>query len=133
MFFPVNPKGRTMESVAVFHHHIYEYQKGLRNLVLFTCDKKEIEYVSFKLTKCSIDYVVYHVGVDRANVFFGDETCLEVIRRIGKADLVSYTDEEDFILGIMLGYCRSIQCRRYLKRKGVAMAVRKKTSRGDVM
>lgn len=105
-----------MESVAVFHHHIYEYRKGLRNLVLFTCHKKHHEHVTYKLTKYAIPHVIYRVGTDRVNVFFGDEVCIDVILRIGKADLVSYTAEEDFILGVMLGYCRHQQCMRYLKR-----------------
>jgi len=106
-----------MESVAVFHHHIYEYQKGLRNLVLFTCHKDMLDHVNRKLSKYAIPHVIYRVGENKINVFFGDAVCIEIIEHIAKADLSSYTDEEDFILGIMLGYCRHQQCKRYLKRK----------------
>ncbi len=47
-------------------------------------------------------------------MFFGAPECLEIVRRIGKFDLSRYTPEEDFILGIMLGYGRRQQCTRYL-------------------
>jgi hypothetical protein len=109
--------GAAMESVAVFHHHIYEYQKGLRNLVLFTCHVDLYDHILSKLNKYTISHRIYRIGERKINVFFGDETCIEVIDHIGKADLSSYTDEEDFILGIMLGYCRHQQCSRYMQRK----------------
>ena len=32
-------------------------------------------------------------------------------------NLSAYTDEEDYILGIMLGYDRVKQCQRFLNRK----------------
>ena len=51
------------------------------------------------------------------NFFFGDEICLDIIKRIGKENLAEYSDEEDFILGIMLGYSRLKQCQRYLEKK----------------
>jgi hypothetical protein len=37
-----------------------------------------------------------------------------VIRLIGKLDLSHYSPEEDFMLGIMLGYGRRQQCARYV-------------------
>jgi hypothetical protein len=40
-----------------------------------------------------------------------------VIREIGDKKLNELTPEEDFILGIMLGYDRLRQCNRYLKQK----------------
>ncbi len=102
--------------MTVFQHHIYEYRKGLRNLVLHTMpvsQRKEIEDCLFRK---EIDFVIFPLGSMRINVFFGAGDCVEVVRRIGKASLSEYTPEEDFILGTMLGYDRLLQCRRYLSK-----------------
>ncbi len=69
------------------------------------------------LDRRGISYVIQPVSVEKINVFFGDTMCVEVIRSWGKASLSDLSDEEDFILGIMLGYCRKKQCTRYVKRK----------------
>ena len=104
--------------MQVFGHHLYEYKKGLRNLVLHTIAKEHIELVIRRLQVARIDYEIYPAGNDtRVNVFFGASESIAVIRRIGKSDLNDYTPEEDFMLGIMLGYERSQQCKRYLKRR----------------
>jgi len=50
-------------------------------------------------------------------VFFGNPICIEVIKQMNLESLSSLTDEEDFILGTMLGYDRVKQCERYLKKK----------------
>ena len=88
--------------MEVFIHHIYEYQKGIRNLILHTTDKKNIEIIKEKLNSENIDYIIYHLGKQRINVFFGAKECVEVIKNINKLSLTAYTPEEDFILGIML-------------------------------
>ena len=54
---------------------------------------------------------------NKTDIFFGNESCINVIREIGKTNLSDYSDEEDFIIGIMLGYDRAKQCERYLSRK----------------
>ena len=101
--------------MEVFNHHLYEYKKGLRNLVLHTC-RREIGYdIICKLEKYNVEYMIYPLGKKHINVFFGNTACLEIIRRIGKFHLSRYTPEEDFILGIMLGYDRCRQCERYLQ------------------
>jgi len=48
-------------------------------------------------------------------VFFGNRVCIEVLKRFGKRSLADFTAEEDFVLGIMLGYDRLKQCERYLR------------------
>jgi len=103
--------------MQVFGHHLYEYRKGLRNLVLHTMDAADAEIAIRRLKTAGIDHVGYAVGKSRMNLFFGAAECVQVIRRIGKPDLKEYTPEEDFILGIMLGYERRKQCERYLVRK----------------
>ncbi len=100
--------------MTVFTHHIYEYKKGLRNLVLHTMPVSARERVETKLDRLGIAYQIYPLCATRMNVFFGAPDCVEVVRTIGKPRLGDYTPEEDFILGTMLGYDRLLQCRRYL-------------------
>ena len=99
--------------MKVFYHHVYEYRKGLRNLVLHTVDAKYQPFIEERLFQAGITYEIYRLRKN-INVFFGNEKCVEVIRRIGKSNLSDYTPEEDFILGTMLGYDRLGQCERYL-------------------
>lgn len=105
------------ENTHVFLHHIYEYKKGLRNLILHTTIKENESKIRERLERDRIAYHIYPLGRQKINVFFGEQTCIDVIQQIGKASLAEYTDEEDFILGIMLGYDRRKQCERYLQRK----------------
>lgn len=99
----------------VFRHHIYEYKKGLRNLVLHTARGEHRPEIERTLMRNGIASQIYMIGNGNLNVFFGAEDCVAVIRAIGKDSLCHYTPEEDYILGIMLGYDRLLQCRRYLK------------------
>lgn len=101
--------------MKVFCHHIYEYSKGLRSLILHTVSSEFLGKIRYKLDKSGIDYQIYMLKNGNMNVFFGKKECVDVIRTIGKAQLRDYTPEEDFILGTMLGYDRLIQCRRYLE------------------
>lgn len=101
----------------IFLHHIYEYHKGIRNMILFTGHKQYRQFIEARLRKNGIAYFIRAVGDARINVFFGNPACIQVIGVIGNKDLHELTDEEDFILGIMLGYDRLKQCRRYVKRK----------------
>lgn len=105
------------ENTHVFFHHVYEYKKGLRNLILHTTSQSNEAKIRAQLERKQIAYVIYPLGPDKINVFFGESICVEVIKQIGKTDLTEYTDEEDFLLGIMLGYDRKKQCERYLRRK----------------
>lgn len=99
----------------VFAHLIYEYQKRLRSLALYTFKTDKREYVERKLQNQDIDYFMQIVSPTKLNVFFGDSACVNVVRKIGGKKLNEYSPEEDFILGIMLGYDRVQQCERYLK------------------
>ena len=102
------------EIVKVFYHHIYEYRKGLRNLILHTVSRDFRHPIEAKLRKSNIAYQIYPLGNGNINIFFGAEECVDVIKAIGKSSLRDYSPEEDFILGTMLGYDRLQQCRRYL-------------------
>ena len=103
--------------MEVLTHHLYEYKKGLRNLVLHSARPHDRQAIETKLRRHDIAYQIYAVSDRKMNVFFGAPECVEVIRRIGKPALQHYTPEEDFILGIMLGYDRLRQSERYLARK----------------
>jgi len=105
------------ENTHVFLHHVYEYKKGLRNLILHTTSWTNEPKIQERLGREQIAYVIYPLGKNKINVFFGEPICIEVIKQIGKVKLFDYTDEEDFMLGIMLGYDRKKQCERYLGRK----------------
>jgi hypothetical protein len=107
-------EGRTM---TLFGHQFYEIRKGVRDLALLTASEPEAREAARWLRAKGMECFVQRFGTNRANVFFGRPDCVEVARRILRGKLNELTDEEDFILGALLGYdCRQ-QCRRYLRRK----------------
>ena len=101
----------------VFAHHLYEYEKGLRNLVLLTASTSNKDAVKQRLQARNTDYYIQEVNGTKINVFFGDSMCVDIVRRMNFKSLSDLTAEEDFILGVMLGYARLKQCERYLKKK----------------
>jgi hypothetical protein len=103
--------------MKVFNHHVYEYRKGLRDLILYTTTADNYNVIKNRLERLKIDFLIYRLRTNNINVFFGEQDCIEIIRKINKDNLKEYTPEEDFILGVMLGYCRKQQCKRYLKLK----------------
>ena len=103
--------------MMVLMNHIYELQKGVRQMVLFTCDKKYGNQTIERLESQGIPYVLQPAGLNNLNVYFGRRECLEAIRLIVTRPLNQLTPEEDFILGAMLGYDLCAQCERYCKRK----------------
>lgn len=103
--------------MEVFLHHIYEYEKGIRNLILHTISKSYMPLIERKLQSKNIAYHITEIRNGNINVFFGDESCINIIKSINKNSLSDYSLEEDFMLGIMLGYDRKKQCERYLKFK----------------
>lgn len=72
-----------------------------------------------KLSKYDVDYMITELSNGNINIFFGKKECVDVVRSFGNVPLNLLTVEQDFILGIMLGYDRLAQCSRYLKRNGV--------------
>jgi len=102
----------------VFNHHIYEFRKGVRNMVLCTLSSDLEEKVRLRLEKSGISYMIQRLKNGNINVFFGKEECLVVARKICNGKLLNQlTAEEDFMLGILLGYSISEQCRRYCKKQ----------------
>lgn len=103
--------------LKVFCHHIYEYKKGLRNLILTTEKISNKDYITARLEKEKIPYIIHPAGERTINVFFGNEDCIKVVATFDK-HLNKLSNEQDFMLGIMLGYDKILQCQRYLKRLG---------------
>lgn len=103
--------------LKVLMNHIYEYQKGVRRMVLYTFNKRYEKLALQRLEHQGISYIVQPVGNDRLNLFFGRKECLDAIRLMVTRPLNELTPEEDFILGAMLGYDICAQCERYCERK----------------
>ncbi|WP_005037319.1 DUF2023 family protein [Holophaga foetida] len=108
--------------MRVLAHHIYEYEKGLRSLVLHTLPSSLESGAVERLRRRGICFHVERVSESRINIFLGDPLCVEVVTRMCRKPLETLSPEEDFILGIMLGYSRLGQCRRYIQRKALAKA-----------
>lgn len=102
----------------IFAHHMYEYKKGLRLLVLHTDHIRHQESMPAKLDRQNIAYIVQQVTPEKINIFFGDQQCINVLKAFPHLDLRSLSPEQDFILGAMLGYDIGVQCTRYLKYSG---------------
>lgn len=87
-------------------------------MVLHTIGRNESKEAELILKSHSICYHIQKVNTNKVNIFFGNADCVELIKSFGDISLSNYTPEQDFILGIMLGYNRDLQCRRYLQKKG---------------
>lgn len=104
--------------IRILLNHIYEFKKGIRNMVLHTTHKKYMEFAVKRLENQNIPYYVQLVSPTKINLYFGKSECLETVRQIIDKPLNQLTPEEDFILGTMLGYDICQQCKRFCRRKG---------------
>ncbi|MDC7125533.1 MAG: DUF2023 family protein [Spirochaetales bacterium] len=98
----------------VFSHHLYEYDRGLRRLVLHTTKSEYRDAIIAKLKNRGISYIIKDVNPEKINVFFGADYCISVLQTFPDLDLRNLTLEQDFILGAMLGYDMEVHCKRYL-------------------
>lgn len=103
--------------MKVLMNHIYEYQKGVRQMVLYTFNRRYADYAIQRLERQNIDYMVHSAGTDTINLFFGSRECLDAIRFVVNKSLSDLSPEEDFMLGALLGYDIRMQCERYCRRK----------------
>ena len=109
------PSKDAYNDLRVFMHHIYEYKKGLRSLILTTEKASNRDYIKYRLEKEKIPYLIQDVSDRSINVFFVNEDCIKVVSTFDK-HLNKLSPEHDFMLGIMLGYDRILQCKRYMQR-----------------
>lgn len=113
--------GTAVASVLrLFHHHVYEYGRGVRALFLMTLSRDELALVLARLEREGITHFVQEVSPAKANLFFGRGPHVAVAQAIVTRPLNALSAEEDFMLGTLLGYDREQQCRRYLQRTGRA-------------
>lgn len=103
--------------MKVLMNHIYEYKKGVRQMVLFTFNKKYEDFAIERLKHQNINYIIQPVGNNRMNLFFGKKECMDAIKLMVTRPLNQLTPEEDFMLGALLGYDICAQCERYCERK----------------
>lgn len=103
--------------MKVLMNHIYEFKKGVRQMVLFTFNKKYEAFALERLKRQNINYIIQPVGNNRMNLFFGKKECMDAIRLMVTRPLNQLTPEEDFMLGALLGYDICAQCERYCERK----------------
>ena len=123
--FTMNPNPSPMNQtesaipaeIKVLYNHIYEYKKGIRNLILFTMNAKHSELAFRRLDNQKIEYFVQKAGRNNINLYFGNTECLETIKMFVNRPLNHLTPEEDFILGALLGYDINRQCQRFCNRK----------------
>ena len=105
-------------------HYIYEYRKGVREMILCTLPGNLEEQAKARLERNDICYIIQKLENGNINIFFGKKECLVVTHKMchGKS-LNQLSAEEDFMLGILLGYSVSEQCRRYCKKQNTTNTI----------
>ena len=103
--------------MKMFMHHIYEYKKGVRDLILCTMCRTCAELVTERLRRQQIEYLAQDIDGQRVNLYFGKRACLDAVRMFIDKLLNRLTPEEDFMLGTMLGYDIPMLCERFCNRK----------------
>ena len=100
--------------MELFKNLLYEYKKGMRDLSLHTCPKTELPKYINLLNRFDTKYLLVPVTKDKFNIFFGNQNCLNILKKFSNKELNKISPYEDFILGIMLGYSRNEQYKRIL-------------------
>lgn len=101
--------------LRVFTHMLYEIEKGIRPLALYTISAPCAVTATHKLSARNIEWFIQSVpDSDRKNLFFGEAPCITLIKKLLKERcLTDLTPEEDFMLGALLGYDLTRQCVRF--------------------
>lgn len=107
-------------AMKLYFHQIYELKKGVRHLVLCTMSGDCARLLIDRLESQHIDYVEQPAGAGKVNLYFGRRQCLDVVRHFIAKPLHRLTPEEDFMLGVMLGYDLKMQCERFCNRRSAA-------------
>ena len=88
-------------------------------------EKYSNKIYKFSLKKDNIDFVIHDIDKNKINVYFGAKECIDVIKTFNPK-LNELSAEQDFMLGIMLGYDRVKQCARYMRIKNGEIKLGKK-------
>ena len=110
------PDQVTTPALAMLPHCLYELRKGVRQLFLLTMQQHEGAEVQKRLHRERVAMHIQDVNARKLNVYFGQVRFVEIAKRIAVRPLNQLSPEEDFMLGILLGYERGQQCQRYLAR-----------------
>lgn len=102
--------------MELFKNLIYEYKKGIRDLSLHTCEKQDLSTYLAILKQLNTQYLITEPAKNKVNIYFGNPLCLKILKNFSSIKLNELTPQEDFILGIMLGYSRNEQYKRILSR-----------------
>ena len=100
---------------SVLNTYIYEIKKGTKPLALLTVSNECLDRLLDKITKNGLEYALQKIE-NKCNIFFGESECVEVVKTFLDKNLSQLSADKDFILGILLGYNRIQQCRRYLNK-----------------
>ena len=103
--------------LKIFMHQIYEFKKGVRNLVLCTMCPTCAALVAERLRGQRIEYLIQEVTDNKVNLYFGKRACLDAVRAFIDKPLNRLTPEQDFMLGAMLGYDIIQQCERFCRQR----------------
>ena len=87
------------DSMKLFLHQIYEFQKGVRSLVLCTMCRTCASLLSERLERLGIAYRIQSVTDSKVNLYFGNRMCLETVATFIHKPLNELSAEEDFMLG----------------------------------
>ena len=93
------------DSMKLFLHQIYEFQKGVRSLVLCTMCRTCASLLSERLERLGIAYRIQSVTDSKVNLYFGNRMCLETVATFIHKPLNELSAEEDFMLGAKVSGC----------------------------
>lgn len=103
-------------TLKIYHHHLYELSKGLRPLAMMTLTRDEAAPVIAELVASGVAHHVQNLCRAKVNVVFGRPSAVATATTLLARPLCDLSPEQDFMLGILLGYDREQQCLRYLAR-----------------
>ena len=105
-------------NLGVLNEQIYGYKHGIRPLILQTVNINKSKQVKQRLQRENIKYYLQPTPYGKnLNIYFGDDECINVVKSFENTPLNKLSPEKDFILGVLLGYDKTTQCKRYLKLK----------------
>lgn len=103
----------------ILSHSIYEIRKGVRKMAMVTLHSDQLIGVEERLLRADIPYLVLRTSGRQVNILLGAAECIATLRSFGEENLCRFSPEQDFILGVLLGYDLNQQCQRYLGKSQV--------------
>ena len=68
------------DNMKMLLHHIYEFRKGVRDLVLCTLCPTCAGLLIERLRSQGIDYLLQPVTEQKVNLYFGKRSCLDAVQ-----------------------------------------------------